>query len=165
MTVLLFETIISEITGFPYEKFHFLNHQLLTSVLFFSLCWIKLCEDCVLGRWRGVGEKCPCYSFVCLLNICIHSWKHADVLSESMRVCAQCVCVCVNGLWRPVSSLPSKEVRENVYAALPNMWDGDREAEDISFVLHLSHNPPLLLHYRQRECPEDACRYDTAATL
>ncbi|KAK1876770.1 NGFI-A-binding protein 2 [Dissostichus eleginoides] len=41
----------------------------------------------------------------------------------------------------------------------------EREAEDIRFVLHLSHNPPLLPHYGGGECPEDARRYDTAAML
>ncbi len=99
----------------------------------------------------------------------LHSFmQHADVLSECMCV----ECVCVYGLWHPVSSLPSKEPREKVHAAPP--WHAgrrrgeekdEREAEDISFVLDLAHNPPLLLHYRRGECPEDARRYDTAATL
>lgn len=83
----------------------------------------------------------------------MEAYLHADVLELSN--CTMCVrvkhvrvCVCVHGLWHPISSLPSKEVRENV---LPHQEGGEkdvREAEDIGFALHLSHNPPLLLHYR-----------------
>lgn len=85
-------------------------------------------------------------------------------------------CVLNVGAWPLAPSLLSVlqgERRENIHTALPRMVEGERgererdegEAEDITFVLHLSHNPPLLLHYREGERPEDARRYDTAATL
>lgn len=99
------------------------------------------------------------YFFSCCSLCETRPWNSLMLLMIGELLSEECVCVLNKHVCMASGTFsPLCPPRNSPRHPSSHVWRRYR-------VLHPSHNPPLLLHYRWGQSPEDACRYDAAASL